>query len=812
MAQPLEKNLAAIETDLERARAQYAARSDSLAQLLDDIQKRVEETSQSAPGSLESSCALLEASLQTLRGRLLSRKDYYRSGRAFHRAVELFERHQADIEQQKSSTRFRTDWGIALHRIGRHGESLAILSKVCEGGVAPADAFGYLGYGELAQGRLQAAEKALRKGLEIAPADLTMSYYLARVLERAANETVRREGRGNAVSALRAAAEEYCRAGEIAWNAGIYRFAARDAVRALRIEPANERALGLATNAFLILGNPRRALMVVDRFLNQQPAHPIARGMQGVLLRELGEVDMSVEVLRSIPVSSPDLAWVRAQLAVSLSFTGPGNADEALEAAREAVTLDPGNAFAQRCLGLLHVARGEYENAISALLKAKELGGDSEELNLNLGRALIGAQDYQRAEKELTALIALNPRLAEAHILLAVCAEQSKNLDRAVEHYRRASQLAPEAYEPFVSLMNVLFANNLRQQALDEIETTLSGSLRYLALWYRAKFEIRDEKWETAQQTLREALKSAEERDARKDLPGILVDCGDALRHAGDYEGAKEMYIRAYDMDASRPDVRFGKAFYHCDVAEFEDAKTCVEEALASSPDPQWQPALWNLYGWSLHHLGETAAALRAYEQAFELTDRKNPWYRKGLGNVLMSFDRDRAKDHFAGIIAEQKYQIDPEPATEQPSGIASILGLLGWCNYRLGRYDEAIRLFETVSARYPDERYIHFDLGLSLLASRRFRLAMDAYQRGYDMTRKCQKRRQRGILYVALFDLADARSLKVVDSVSDPIFEMLEKWVEGSGVQVQSLPWLHLPSAIDEQAQAKGTETSRAE
>jgi hypothetical protein len=45
----------------------------------------------------------------------------------------------------------------------------------------------------------------------------------------------------------------------------------------------------------------------------------------------------------------------------------------------------------------------------------------------------------------------------------------------------------------------------------------------------------------------------------------------------------------------------------------------------------------------------------------------------------------------------------DPEPVTERLSGNASILGLLGWCNYRLRRYDEAIRLYKSLLARSFD-------------------------------------------------------------------------------------------------------------
>jgi tetratricopeptide (TPR) repeat protein len=783
--------LAALENDLERARASYEARSTGVGQLLEGIQKRIAEARESAPGQLEAGYALVEATLQTLQGRLWSRTQRDASFRAFQRAVELFEKYRVELVQHSSSTRFRTDWGIALHRIGRNEESIAILSKVCEEGVAPAEAFGYLGYGELTRGRLEAAEAALRKGLEIAPTNFTMSYYFARVLEAAARKIAATEKPEKALASMKAATEAYCRAGEIAQNLGDYSSAGRDGLRALRIEPANERALELAADSYRQLGREKLALLVVERFLTQQPTHPGALGMKGTLLRDLGDVKGSVEVLRSIPASSPNLAWVRAQLALSLSTGDAPCIAEALEAAKEAVVLAPADTFAHRVLGLLQVDRGEYEAAVSELGKAKELGDTSVEVALNLGRALVATGMYERAEEELSAIVAADPRSVGAHFLMGLCAEHLGNSARALAHYLRASRLAPDEPSVFVSLMNLLSKEDLSPQALDEIEGRVHGPLRYLALWYRAKFEVADENWKEACYTLREALNAAEERQAEEDLPGILVDYGDMLRKGGEYENAKAAYGRAYAIDSSRQDVLFGKALYHCEVAEFEDAETCVKRALGSGADDASLAPLWGLHGWCLQHQGDIRNALESYQKALELSEPKDPWYRKGLANALIYFDKDKAKEQFAAILEEQKYRASPEPVTERPSGSASIVGLLGWCNYRLGRYDEAIRLLENAMDRFPDKQTAQFDLALVFLASGRVGLATDAYLRAHELTEKCEKPRQRGLYYIALFDLADAGHQHLLGPDSEIIFQKVKGWLSSSGAAVENLPWL---------------------
>jgi len=783
--------LAALELDLERARAEYAARSGNVGQALEAIRKRIAESRESAPRELESRYALVEGSLCTLQGRLLGHSDRGASLQAFHRALELFEKNKQEFAQHTSSTRFWTDWGIALYRIGRNEEAREILSKICSDGIAPAEAFGYLGYSEWTRGDLAAAQTALRKGLEIAPTNLTMSFYFARVLADAARNIAAKQEPEKSAAALKDAAEAYCRAGEIARNLGDFSSAGRDGVRALNLDPENERALYLTADSYRLLRREKVALLIVERFLIQQPMHPGALGIKGVLLRDLGNAKESVEILRSIPSGSADLAWIQAQLAISLSTEDAINIEEALDSARRAVALDPIDPFIQRVLGFLEFDHKEYDAAASTLSKAKELGETSEELIEYLGRALIFTGKYEQAVKELSILVAANPSSAVAHALLGLCAESLKNPERALLHYRRASRLAPEEPDIFVNLMDLLNKEDLRPQAMDEIEGRLNGPLRYLALWYRAKFESADNDWQSARQTYQEALQAAKEQHAEEDIPGILVDYGDVLREEDDYENAREVYFRAYEIDSSRHDVLFGKALYHCDVAEFEEGRACLEVALDAGTNTQSQAPLWDLMGWCLQHLGNADDAVKAYQKAFELSDQKDPWFHKGLANALMNFDQAKAKEHFESILKEQKYQVDLEPAAERPSGNESNVGLLGWCNYRLGRYDEAIRLFEATLDRPSENPSLQFDLALVFLASGRVRLASDAYELGHKMTARCAKLRQRGLYYIALFDLADARRQHVLLANSDAIFQAVQQWLTSAGVAVEGLPWL---------------------
>jgi tetratricopeptide (TPR) repeat protein len=704
--------------------------------------------------------------------------------KVFSRALDLFEKNREHI----SSTRGWTDFGIALHRTGQNEKAIEILSQVCDGGIAPAEAFGYLGYAKWRLGRLDEALDALRKGIEIAPANLTINFYFARVLADIANRTPVQNSQ-DAADVKRNAAAAFCRAGEIARSLREYSSAGRNGVRALKLEPTNEQALQIAVDSYMTLDRTQLALLIVNRFLIGESGHPTALAFKGVLLRDLGDPKGSVQVLRSIQVNSPDLAWIKAQLAVSLSADST-NIGEALEAATYAVTLDPSNHFVFRVLGCLQVDNQDYEAGVATLWKARELGDNSQEVAEYLAHALMSLGNYEQVEKELRVLTTSYPRSFFLHYLSGISASYLKNPERALAHYRTASRLAPEEPRVFINLMELLDGDDRRPQAIDEVERRLSGPLRYLALWYRARFEIEGRDWAQARRTFDEAIHAAEGKDAWDYLPGILVDYGDALRQHDDYEVASEVYNRAYALAPSRQDVLFGKGLYHCDVAEFEQAYICLKGPLDLRVDDPSYASLWGLRGWSLQHLGDAPEAVKSYRKAFELTGGQDPWSRKGLANCLMNVDKDEAFRHFEAIVQEQKYQLDPESAIERPSGDVNNIGLLGWCNYRLGRYDEAIRLLETVLSRSSDKPALQFDLALIFLVSGRTRLAIDAYQSGAQMTSRCAKLRQRGIYYVALFDLVDAREhLALAESKN--VFTTLIEGLRSTGLALSRFAWL---------------------
>jgi tetratricopeptide (TPR) repeat protein len=795
--------ISALQADLERARGEYALRRwDSVSQLLNEIQKRIPPSELAPSPELESGYAFIEASLNTLRGRLLSRQDHEASRAAFRRAVDLFDKYAAEEgrpsisritaafrrllgsddkdpaggEKQSISTRVYTDYGIALHRVDRNEDAIRVLSKVCNSGAAPPEAFGYLGYAEMTRRDLSAAIQWLRKGLELSPADPTMRFWLARALDLSGNKS--------------AVAEAYCDAGTAAYNVGDYSAAGRCGLRGLRADPSNQRALEIAVASYRLLNRPGLGLAILERFLPKQPSNLAALGGKGMLLRECGQLDKSIDVLRSVPVDSADAAWVLVELAQSLRAAR--QSEEALKVANEAVRFLPENPYALRVQAAVLVDHGAYPEAVSALRQAEKVGGSSEALDIELGTALLWSGNFAAAKELFEKVVSADPRSVWAQFGLAACLENLGDPERALAYYKRAAHLDPKDPNIFLAIMDLLMRQDRQQEALDQIDDQLSGPLRFLALWYKGRLLASQNDWKAALETLEAAVKAAGEARVESAWPGIFVDFGDALRQDGQYDNAHKAYSRALQIDPNRVDAIAATARYHCDVAEFAEAQKCLTRALLSAPE---EPSLWDLQGWCRQHLGNFPGALESYQRAWDLSKQTSPWYRKGLANVLLNMDPQKAREHFAAILEEQKYQPNPPAsASERPSGNAGTLSLLGWCNYRLQRYDEAIRLFTTSLSGSSQLVPLWFDLGLVYLVSGRPGLAASAYESGNKGAANAEPPRRRGLYYIALFDLVDAARQTPLGPGGDDIFASLKARLESSGVQLETLNWLSWP------------------
>jgi tetratricopeptide (TPR) repeat protein len=188
-----------------------------------------------------------------------------------------------------------------------------------------------------------------------------------------------------------------------------------------------------------------------------------------------------------------------------------------------------------------------------------------------------------------------------------------------------------------------------------------------------------------------------------------------------------------------------GRAEALSDAGESDAALRELDQALASGPSGA---AVHTARGWALENLGPERLpdARTAYVEALRL-DPGALWAKEGLSNVLRRMGLGEDADRLCREVIEEGLSRSDE---------LDLLELVGWCQLRLGRYDEAVATLREALAR--DGRWIavRFDLALALLFAGERSRAFLEYSRGVHQTVNGGAGRLRGVVRVALDDLEE--------------------------------------------------------
>jgi tetratricopeptide (TPR) repeat protein len=143
-----------------------------------------------------------------------------------------------------------------------------------------------------------------------------------------------------------------------------------------------------------------------------------------------------------------------AQLALGRALFGTGNPAGAANAFRTAVSLRPQDTKARFYLATALETAGEYDNALSQYRELLAINSKSAEGHLGLGVLLVklGGEKMKEGIEQLSLAIALNGDLYEARITIGRALIQQGRPGEAVEHLRRAVELAPKNPEPYYQL------------------------------------------------------------------------------------------------------------------------------------------------------------------------------------------------------------------------------------------------------------------------------------------------------------------------------------------------------------------------
>lgn len=367
----------------------------------------------------------------------------------------------------------------------------------------------------------------------------------------------------------------------------------------------------------------------------------------GVLAREKNN-NAVMAVSRKIADKYPNRAYA---LYLHAMLSAQGNqSEEALGYIDRALAIEEIEG-AHNARAKLLMQLGRRDEAVVSLQEAVTKHPDDNNLRMTYARLLVDMKQYEKARVEFERLYVQSPDDDELLYTLGLLSLEAQRLDDAEKYLLKLVETGKREGEAQYYLGRI---NENRQQYDDAIswyERVHDGQYQFDARLRIADMLGKSGRFEEANDYLESMLKGSQSHTS---LVRIYLAQGDLLRSVKRYEDAMAVYDTALDVVPGNNDLLYARALTAERVDRLDILEADLKAILKTEPD--------------------NAHALNAL--GFTLADRTDRY--------------------------EEAYQLIKRALDIMPEDPA-IIDSFGWVNYRLGNYDEAIRLLRRALSRFED-------------------------------------------------------------------------------------------------------------
>jgi tetratricopeptide (TPR) repeat protein len=294
---------------------------------------------------------------------------------------------------------------------------------------------------------------------------------------------------------------------------------------------------------------------------------------------------------------------------------------------------------------------GRREEAVISLYKSVLARPDNQKLRLTYARLLVDIKQYEKARVQFEILHRASPRDADLLYSLGLLSLESQRLDDAEKYMLELVQMNQREGESQYYLGRINEGLGRYQKAIDWYRQVHISDYLFDAKLHIADLLGKTGRYDQAHDQLDAMLKGSQSNGS---LVRIYLAMGELLRSEARFEEAVEVYTTALDIVPGNTDLLYSRGLVAERIGRLDILEQDILEILETEPD--------NAY--ALNVLGFTLA---------DQTDR----YQEAYGYL------------------QRAIEIRPDDA--------AIIDSLGWVNYRLGNYDEAIRLLQRALSQFDD-------------------------------------------------------------------------------------------------------------
>jgi tetratricopeptide (TPR) repeat protein len=393
----------------------------------------------------------------------------------------------------------------------------------------------------------------------------------------------------------------------------------------------------------------------------------------GILAREKN-ANTVLAVSQRIAYEYPERAY--AQYLHGMLAAQNGRAEEGLRFLDRATEIEE--------IEGLHSARakillrlGRPDEAVVSLRKAVESNPDDQNLRLTYARLLVDVKQYETARVEFEKLHKASPNDPDLLYTLGLLSLESQRLDDAEKYMMMLVRLDEREGEAQYYLGRINENRKHYEEAIEWYRKVHVGEYSFDARLRIADLLGNLGRTDEGVEHLDEMLKGSQSDSS---LVRIYIAKGELLRGARRYQQAMDIYNTALEIIPGNSDLLYARALVAEKLGRIDQLEEDIRTILKTEPD--------NAH--ALNALGFTLA---------DQTDR----YEEAYGYL------------------KRAIEIMPDDP--------AIIDSLGWVHYRLGNYEESIRLLRKALSRLDDAE-ISAHLGEVLWASGNRKEAREVWQR----------------------------------------------------------------------------------
>ncbi len=409
-------------------------------------------------------------------------------------------------------------------------------------------------------------------------------------------------------------------------------------------------------------GNNAGANQLLAGILKDNPKDSEAIALRAGLMLSTGnrdQINLAANDLQSLVSKSPDNPVLRFNLARALR--AKGDTQQAVMQLEAAIKLRPDYLRARELLAGLYLSQGDNPKAMKAAEDILDRQKDNLQGHLVRSASLLSVGEKDQARKELDFILKNFPQNVDARYQVGYLDYLDKDYKAAGEVFGKLNQEFPKDQRGLGGLTEALVAQNRMDDAIKEVEKAIQADpdRRDLKL-FLANLDARAERYDAAVQIFQGLL----EKDPKN--AAMLYSLGEVYRRKGDLNTAIDKFRLSSQAAPNDPRPLLQLALVMDGTGRSDQSQPIYEQILKIQPDNP--VALNNL----------------AYSKA-----------EKGVDLDVAQTMAQRAR---------QKAPNSPE-----------IADTLGWIYIRRNLTEEAVRLFQDLVTKEPENAKFHYHYGMAL-------------------------------------------------------------------------------------------------